>query len=300
MSEEISQATGAEQVAEEVITPVEEVVIPTKEEDKDLPLTSQQLREMGVPIDDLEEEEKKTVIPETKEETLAPQDTVVTAPAETIEPRSVSSIDKRIAKLYQETQILQGSEAPEMTDILAAIEGYSFQDKEQALHRLLTERRTLRGDTGVAEMDVEDQEALIEAQVEERLQSMQAEIHEKERLDDLISMLEQHPELDERKPEYDKQLEQAVNTLYERGMKVSEAYALVMKSIETAKEKQIQKEKNQAEISKQKALSGVVSATNNAPKNDKGMTWEQFDELRTTDPDRYTKLLKEGFRPEDE
>ncbi len=270
------------QATPEVETSVEENVIPTKEENKDLPLTSQQLREMGVPIDDLEKEEEV----EEKPEAVVSESPVVP------ESRPVPSIDKRIAKLYQETQILKGGSAPETADILREIAGESLHDKQDALHRLLSERRSLRGENATAELDTEDKEAIIEAQVEERLQGMQAEIQQREFEEDLVKTVDAHPEL-----KTNSKLTAAVEKLVERGMKTSEAYDLVTGSIEAVQEKQKKTEKREAEISKQRALSGAVSATNISPNSDKGMTWEQFDELRTSDPDRYTKLLKENFRP---
>lgn len=288
-----SQSTG-EEVEKKVVVDVP--VAPTEEEtpEKD-EIVDEDLSEYGVPpMPEPEEEVKEEAKSESKE---AP----VTAPVVTetkveekpviepiIAPRAPSDIDKRIAKLYQETQVLQGKDAPEMEAIIESIKTGSFQEKRDALNRLLHERKVLRGgqNDGVVEMSAEDREALIDAQAEEKFQAMQGEIKQREFDEDLLKTMDEHPELKDDSKEFNPTLTQAVEQLVLRGMKTSEAYNLVTHSIALA---QGETTKNE-EVRKQAALSGAVSASNDSTNTGKEMSWTEFDKLRTADPDRYEKL----------
>lgn len=318
MSKDNSQSTG-EEVEKEVV--VDAVVTPTEVETTETPekeaeeIVEEDLSEYGVPPmpepDEGSEEEAKgetveekpegtTVVTEAKPEVAAP----VVEPI--IQPREASSIDKRIAKLYQETQVLQGKEAPELEAIVESIRTGSFQEKRDALNRLLHERKVLRGgqNDGVVEMTPEDREALIQAEADERFNAMQGEILQKEFDDDLVKTLDEHPELKIDSKEFNPTLTQAVETLVLSGMKTSDAYALVTTSISAAKGETEKKAAEAEEIKKQKALSGAVSASNDFAGKGKEMSWTEFDKLRTADPDRYEKLsekIAEGtWSPSDE
>jgi hypothetical protein len=150
------------------------------------------------------------------------------------------------------------------------------------------------------DLSEEDHQAIVEAEVENRLQQMQGEIQEREWKDDLVKTVEAHPELNERKNEYNPKIATAVEKLAMKGMKVSEALALVTESISTAKAD----DKKKAEIEKQKLLGGAVSASHDTVESKGRLTWEELAKKQEADPnfvnsEEYMKLVKDGKLPKE-
>ncbi len=317
MPEEITPAPGAEGANEEgadvIVTPTKEESVEARIEKAVSPMNNikpDPLEEADkvakVEEDDDEdttpeaEEEEKEVVPEKKE---AASEVVEEKPTvePIIPPREPSSIDKRIAKLYQETQILQGVEATPIEEVLAQIATGSLAEKQAALHRLLTARKSLRGEPDDGKpvvMSQEDQDALVEAKAEEMLKASQGEIEQRDMDMDLVATVDAHPELNEASKEFDPKIAAAVTKLanidpetgHVRGMKVSEAYALVTESVASATADL----KKAEEKRKQKALSGVVTNGGAFGEGESEMTADEEKELRTKHPKKYNQLVKEG------
>ena len=241
-----------------------------------------------------DEEEKKIENVPVEKQPEAPQN----LPVETI-----GRLDRRIAKLYQSNRILKGEEGDvDIEQLLLEIKNYPLPDKKKALNNLLSEQRLLRTgrNDGMVDLSEEDHDAIVEAEVENRLQSMQTEIQKREWSEDLVKTVDAHPELDERKNEYDARIATAVEKLAQKGMKVSEAYQLVTESISSAKAT----EEKDAELNKQKILSGAVSASNESAENKGKLTWEELTKRQEADPnyinsEEYLKMAREGKLPKE-
>ena len=280
---------------------VVDVATPAKEEE----IIDEKVKEI---LGDIPTVEEKTEKPEEKPVATPPEksgevlekkieEPVVEKQPEAPQVPQPSKLERRIAKLYQEVLILKGNDGDiDPEQILAEIKKYSLADKTKALRNLISERYTLRGGKAddVVDLSEEDHQAIVDAEVENRLQGMQAEIQEREWKDDLVKSVEAHPELDERRNEYNPKIAVAVEKLAQKGMKVSEAYQLVTESISSAQAD----EKKEAEIKKQKALSGAVSATHDNVEPKGGLTWEDMARIQVEDPDRYMKIIKDGKLPE--
>lgn len=271
-------------------------VTPAVEED-----VEEDLSEYGVPPMTTEEKEgevKEPVEPEKPEE--KPE---VEAPKPTPEvaPRETSGLDKRIAKIYSEVLLLQGKDAPDQAEVFAALKGLPTEERKAMLSKVLADRAILRGGRADAKVELseEDTEALIEARVEEELEAMQEEIAAREWDEDLVKTVEAHPELNENEQAFNPQLAKAVENLAQRGMKVSEALNLLTSTKASIQGDEEREARKRSELKKQRALSGAVTATNDHAKRSKAMNWDEFDALRMTDPDRYEKLLDQGYEPED-
>jgi hypothetical protein len=210
-------------------------------------------------------------------------------------------LDRRIAKLYAKNRLLSGDDSDiDIEAVAIEIQKYPFHQKKEALNNLLAQNKSLTSGSkndGTVEYSEEDTESIIEAEVENRLSAMNDEIQEKERLQDLIKTLEAHPELDKDSKEFNKPMHDAVEALYTKGMKVSEAYQLLKNSIAVAKGKIIEQEKNSSEIKKQQALSGSIGVSSGDVKDDGVMTWEKLGELERSDPEQFMKIVSSGNLP---
>jgi hypothetical protein len=264
--------------------------------------------------------QKKEDVPEKKEEEKTEVQTEETPGEEVQAGEQPKKLDRRIAKLFLNNKLLRGEDdIPDFNKVALAIQKYPVGEKMKALKNLLAENKALRAGgevpqgkdpwnqrEEVVDLSEEDHEALIEAEADQRLQSMQSEIAEREWSEDLIKELEAHPEIDERSKSYNPRIATAVEKLAlpygidgPRGMKTSEAYALVMDSIKTAGEKAAKDEKNKSELKKQSVLSGAVNAsTDNVESKD--LTWEEVARIQKEDPDRYMKMVREGKLPKSE
>lgn len=220
------------------------------------------------------------------------------------QPRT-SRLDRRLANLYIQNQSLQGNDnLPETEAILNALNQMDYDEKQQALKKLLKSNRALRSggeddqssdpNDDFLELSEEDHEALIEAEAERRMQEMQGEVAKREWNEDLVQTVEAHPELNEETKEYDSTVAEAVANFIGKGMKASEAYKVVMDSIKKVHEEA----RKSTEKRKQKALSGVVSASNDAIETTGGFTWEELAKIQESDPERFLKLVQEGKLPE--
>ncbi len=214
-------------------------------------------------------------------------------------------LEKRIAKIYINNQLLQGEEdVPDLNEVARMISGNSIKEKKEALHRLLAQNKVLRrgerddegnlDDAETTELSPEDHEALIEAEAEQRLQEMQSDIDERDFQDDLVKTVESHPELDENSKEYNQKIGDAVEKLVLKGMKCSDAYDLVTDSIN----KITKEEEDNQEIDKQEALSGSIGSSNTQVKSE-NLTWEKMEKIRESDPALFEKMVNEGNVPQD-
>lgn len=224
-----------------------------------------------------------------------------------------SRLDRRIAKLYLSNKLLQGEEGdlPDPEQVALEIRNYPLEEKTKALHKLLAQQKALRSggsseqseqsgqDDDFVDLSQEDHDALIEAEADRKFAEMQGEIKDHEWQEDLVKTVDEHPELDERKKEYDSKLASAVEKLVfpngpegPRGMKTSEAYKLVIDSISAVREEN----KKESEIEKQQALSGAVNASIGHV-DPKTLTWEELAEIQQNDPELYMKMVREGKIP---
>lgn len=306
--EEKEIANGAGEIdAPKVDQPViDNHATPAKEDDVD---DTEDMSEYGVPpmpADEEEPEEKPvTTPPEQKKDDV--QEEAELPPIAPLEPRT-SGLDRRLAKVYIQNCLMAGEEnIPTEDQILADLKKYGKDEKIASLHSHLAERKRLRGEKPTANnLEEEDIEAIRDAERESIRHELLAEEHEKKVMGDFVEFLGKHTELipdnDENKKSfqdakpYDPVVAQAVETLFKNGMTIDKAYETVMSSISAVKTD----EKNEVEINKQRLLSGAVSASNDLSKGSKKMTWAEFDALRTSDPDRYEKLLDDGYEPVDE
>ena len=186
---------------------------------------------------------------------------------------------------------------PTEEQLLADLKNHSQEDKINSLNGHLADRKRLRGERpSENNFEEEDVAAIRDAERESVRQEIMAEENEKKVMNEFIEFVDSHPELLPEKKEYNPRFAKAVETLFKGGMSISEAYDTVTESISTAKADEIK----ETEINKQKILSGSVSASNDFSKGEKKMNWTEFDALRTSDPDRYEKLLDAGYEPSDE
>ena len=314
MSEEQNAIDTSEQVSvEETSTSETENVSPALEAEKQLDekvkkaIGIQNLPADGeLPAED-SEESKDTKEPEKKEEEVSGNEEEKNAakPAESSQEQAShpGKFDRRLAKLYLQIELLKGNdgELPDIESAAAEISKFPFVKKKEALTKLLSEKKTLLGgqDDGSTELSPEDHEALVEAQAEQMFNEMQGEIKQKEWQTDLVETVESHPELDERKEQYNPTLASAVEKLAMGGMKVSEAYALVTNSVASVQGERAEKEKVNATLTKEKALSGAVSATHDSVTPKGKLTWEDVAKIQEENPAEYQRLVREDKLPKD-
>jgi hypothetical protein len=304
MPEERIATDGGVQPSEPVVNGAPD---PAKED-----LVDEQVKEIlgDIPVVEDKTEDKPAAI-EPEKTGDDPEKEKIDAPAEENQPvtppeeaHKPSKLDRRIAKVYLSNLLLKGheGEVPDTEEVVQAIKDYPLAEKTKALQNLLSEQNSLRGrrNDGAVDLSEEDHQAIVEAEVENRLQQMQGEIQEREWKDDLVKTVEAHPELNERKNEYNPKIATAVEKLAMKGMKVSEALALVTESISTAKAD----DKKKAEIEKQKLLGGAVSASHDTVESKGRLTWEELAKKQEADPnfvnsEEYMKLVKDGKLPKE-
>jgi len=288
-TENESSAKETDQVDEKIKQVMGEHNLPAPEETKENPDDKK---------DATNPDKKEEEVPEKKEGENSEDKTEETS-QESDEPQP-ERLDRRIAKLYLQARLLRGEEGemPDFEQVAREIQRYPVGEKKKALHRLLAEVKNLReggnNDESSVDLSEEDHEAIVEAEANRRLAEMRGEIEQREWAEDLVKTVDAHPELDERKQEYNVKLATAVENLVKRGMKTSEAYKLVTDSISVAKEEK----KQDDEIEKQKALSGAVSASTDHVETQKKLTWEELAEIQAKDPARYMEIMRSGELPE--
>jgi len=307
MEIEKSQDGGAQPTEEKPV--VDEVVTPAVEENVD---ENEDLSEFGVPPMPAEgqEEEKEEPgdKPEVDNQGKSDEEKEINLPKIASPDPRPTRLDKRLAQVYRQNLILSGeTNIPTEEDALEDLKKYSQQDKIFALNTHLAERKKLRGERpSENNFEEEDFEAIEDAKREAIRQEVLEEENTKKVLGNFVDFIDQHTELIPDDPEnkkkfpnkkkYDPKLAKAVETLFNGGMSVDEAFETVTESISSVKAD----EKKEAELRKQRALSGAVGASNDSSSKEKKMTWTEFDKLRTDDPDRYERLLDEGYEPSDE
>ena len=138
-----------------------------------------------------EEDVKPTAIPAQQEKPAEsqPEETPVSETQE--QPQKESRIDRRLAAKYIENQLLQGvTDVPSVEAVIAEIRGVSLDQKKEALKNQLYTNKVLRNG-GVDDgrdpvLTDEDREALIDAEVEQRLQGIREEVRQREWNEDLF------------------------------------------------------------------------------------------------------------------
>jgi hypothetical protein len=213
------------------------------------------------------------------------------------EPRP-SRLDRRIATVYIQNLLLSGEQdVPPIDELVQDLVKYPFEDKQRALHMHLARQRQLKGirSTGQDELGEEDRDALLDAEVERRLEEKRVEEHETRVRSHFVGFINGHPELDETKKEFNPMLARAVETLWRGGMPIDKAYETVTGQIEAVKAEQ---EKSAAK-EKQAALSGAVSASNDSKPSEGKLSWAEMAQLQLEDPKRWEELVKSGYTPRD-
>jgi hypothetical protein len=224
-----------------------------------------------------ETEETKKESEETKEEPEQNKEATLEEKAKEVLEKNLgtekkpSGLDKRIATLYLNNQLLRGEEtAYTFEQVLEEVKNHPAEEKTETLKRLLGERKELRGQEDDGQMSQEDAEAIIDAEAEKRFESLQREIVEKDWHEDLVKTVESHPELDEKSKQFDPELTLMVEGMVRSGKKASEALAYIQSVQEKIKVRALK----EAEKDRQKDLSGSVNATapsgltKEAPKDD--------------------------------
>jgi hypothetical protein len=208
-----------------------------------------------------------------------------------LEPKP-TRLDRRLANRYIRVLHLKGAEKiPTEEEIIADLKKYSREEKEAALHHHLREEKRLRGEALTGDdLDDEDKEAIQDAEREAIRHEILAEEHEKQVLGSFVEFIDNHPELDAEKKEFNPQLAKAVETLWRGGMTIQEAFETVAGEIQAVKEAQMAAEKNE----KNKALSGVISGTGQVPPEGKELGWEDVERISKEDPQMYRRMLSEG------
>lgn len=297
MNKQNSQADGEHSAEEEIIEKPAAPAIEENDDDED-----EDMSEYGVPAMPTKEEESEEESEEKSEEEAPENGATETEeeldlPAIQAPEARPTRLDTRVAQLYIRKLHMLGEEnIPTEEQLLADLKKYSKEQKIDAMHFHRLEIKKISGDTSGDELDVEDIEAIKDAERESIRQEIITEQHQIQVQTEFVEFLDKHPELLKEKKEYDPRLAKAVETLWKGGMPLPEAYATVTESISSVKAD----EGKEAAKRKQKLLSGSVSASNDFSKGAKAMTWTEFDKLRTSDPARYEKLLDEGYEPSDE
>lgn len=300
MEEKETPQDGGVQPTEKIESEVNANATPAIEESVD----EDDLSEYGVPPMPIEEEEKReeeegekpTVTPLEKSDDT-PNEEAEVPRIDPPEPRT-NRLDRRLAQIYIQNCLMEGDEnVPTEEQILADLRSYSREDKMNSLNQHLAHRKRLRGERPTENnFEEEDIEAIRDAERESIRQEILAEENEMRTQTNFVKFMDSHPELIPENNEYDPRLAKAVETLWRGGMPIKEAFETVTDSISSVKAN----EKREAEIMKQRALSGAISASNDSSRGTKSMTWTEFDKLRTTDPARYERLLDEGYEPIDD
>lgn len=203
-----------------------------------------------------------------------------------------SRLDKRLVQHYVRNLHLSGEKnIPSEEQLFAELQDYSQEEKIEAMHRHRLKGKELAGESpSDDELEEEDLEAIEDAKREEIRQEVYAEQEQRMQEQNFIDFMESHPELTEESKDYDPNLAEAVETLWENGMSIDKAYKTVTDKIEAVKQAQLkeqQKEKNSA-------LSGALSGTGKTSSDTGKLTWEDAEKIQEEDPHRYTQMVKEG------
>ena len=83
---------------------------------------------------------------------------------------------------------------------------------------------------------------------------------------------------------------EAVNELFRGGMRIDKAYNTISKQFEKARNRAKKQEENQA-------VAGVFSGGESEGKN-KSLSWDEVENIRQTNPERYKQMVRKGELPE--
>lgn len=200
-------------------------------------------------------------------------------------------LDRRLANRFVRVLHLQGDEnIPSEDEIINDLQNYTKDDKINALKHYLGLEKQLRGQEPDDVLEDGDNEAIIDAEREEIRREVIAEENNRREAKSFVEFMDQHPELDETKKEYDPALADAVETLFKGGMPINKAHETIMSKIEQVKKEKVFQEKAE----KNRALSGIISGTGESTSNSGEMTWDDVERISTEDPQKYQRMLAEG------
>lgn len=243
-----------------------------------------------------EDESEKEESEESKEEGEGESSLPVRQEAAEAKP---TRLDKRIAEKYIQNLALSGLPVPEIESVLSELTSgqFSQEQKVKMLRLHLRQNKELRGvDVRKQEdQDRENSEIIRESEREQIREEIRQEENQKAERADFIKFLEEHPELDEEQDGYKPELAIAVQTLFEGGMNIRDAFKVVTHQFEAVKAEHAKTE----ERTKQKALSGAMSASTKVQKgsNNDEYTWAEFNQLMIDDPAEWERLIRSGYQP---
>lgn len=258
----------------------EEIQSAFGEQSKEVEKPADEVKEVVPPIGETE-------VQETVVENKEPE--IPAIPALDSKP---TRLDRRVANLYiHNLHLLGEKDIPTVDEVIETLKQYSKEEKIQAMHYHRLEGKKLAGDTSASEdLDEEDREAIQDADRESIRQEILQEQHEVQVMTNFVDFLENHPELDEEKEEFNPSFARAVETLYRGGMDIKEAYETITEQIKEVKDAQIAEEK----MNKNTALSGVMNGSGQVPQRGKEIDWDDVARIQQEDPAMYERMLKEG------
>ena len=224
---------------------------------------------------------------------------------------TVSRLDKRIVNIALKNAALYGTDVDAQA-LQERVKGLPFDQKKQVLEELLEDNRQLRGSEEPTEEDVE---ALAEAKAEEMLieqelaEAEAAQAHAQEAWHETLGkLISEHPELDESSDKYDAILAQTLelavldgtdadgNPVPRYSVDPQKVFAAILKARTKAQEENAR----QTQKNRTRALSGAVSGATSGAGSTGTLTWEDMEDIRRNDPERYEKMIENGELPSDE
>ena len=227
------------------------------------------------------------------EETSSEQKREIVAPEEYRVDDKPTRLDRRIAKLYTHNLLLKGEDAPSEKEIYEALAREPFKEKENMLHTFRMQNKQLRNVRHEEPTDREDTELLRDEEREAIRQEVRREEYEKQMRNHFVQFIDAHPELDENTKQHNPRLAKAVATLFQKGMRIDEAYDIVVNTVTNAQES---KEREDTKT-RQQALSGAVSASPKSQTEKKSYTWADMEKLMIEDQEKWEELVRSGYTP---
>lgn len=218
-------------------------------------------------------------------------------PEETSEvPWKPSRLDERLAQLHVRYMALMGHVPPSAEEIYEKLREGDYQSKKESLHDHLRELKHLQAidseDPSREDMEAlrdEEKESLRQEILKEEQEKRDAQKLEEER-EFFVSFVNSHKELIKGSSEFDKDMYEAVNELFRGGMRIDKAFSTISKQFEKARNRAKKQEENQA-------VAGVFSGGESEGKK-KSLSWDEVEQIRQTNPERYKQMVKKGELPE--
>lgn len=240
----------------------------------------------------------EAVKPEEAQPTTAEKQEVAetpTAPTHTETPvsqREPSRIDTRIVQVAQQIHALRGNDIPDQQELLAELDGMTFEQKREALNTLFSNRRELRGQN---EETPDEREAMMDAEVERRMALKEQEALQKQFSDDILATVDAHPELNEASGQFNKDMHDMVRDLVKSGTRASVAWERVSKLAQFKEQQAVKDSERQTIEAKNKELSGAFGATGKpAQTTSLSKDPSALRRLRTSNPKEYNRLVMSG------